>query len=67
MTSEGWVDIGVPGANIYKYGIDLLKFRECVLWNQRLANLKECQSLLKSKLLLKQSGSLPYTCSVCRS
>lgn len=38
----------------------------CVLWNNLPVNLKECQSLLKFKPLLKQNGSLPCTCSARR-
>ena len=56
----------VPDANTWKYVINSLKFRRSVLWNNLPVNLKECQSLLKFKPLLKQNGSLPCTCSARR-
>ena len=55
----------VSCANTRIYGINFLKFRGNVLWNNLAVNLKECQSLLEFKLLLKQNGGLSYTCSAC--
>ena len=49
----------VPDASNRKYRINSLKFRGNVLWNNLPENPKECQSLLESKLQLKQNGSLP--------
>ena len=60
------VTLLAPDANTRKYVINSLKFRKSVLWNNLPANLKECQSLLEFKLLLKQNGSLLCTCSAHR-
>ena len=59
------VSLLVLDANTRKDGTISVKFRGSVLWKNLLANLKECQSLLEFKQLIKQSGSLPCTCSAC--
>ena len=51
----------IPNANTQKYGINSLNFRGSVLWNNLQIKLKEYKSLQEFKLLLKQSGNLPYT------
>ena len=61
------ISLLIPDANTHNYGINSLKFRGSVFGKNLPANLKEFQSLLEFKLLLKQSGSLPCTCSACRN
>ena len=48
----------VPGTNTHQWGINSLKFRRSILWDNLRVNLKEYQYSLEFKLILKQSGSL---------
>ena len=57
----------IPNANTQKYGIKSLNFRGNVLWNNLPIKLKEYKFLQEFKLLLKQSGNLQCTCSVCKA
>ena len=52
-----------PNTQTQKYGIN----SGSVLRNNRPTKLKECKSLQEFKLLLKQSGNLPCTCSACKA
>ena len=61
------ISLFIPNANTQKYGINSLTFRGSVLWDNLPIKLKECKSLQEFKLLLKQSGNLPYTCSACKA
>ena len=61
------ISLFIPNANTQKYGINSLNFRGSILWNNLPIKLKECKSLQEFKLLLKRSGNLPCTCSVCKS
>ena len=56
----------IPNSNTQKYGIDSLNFRGSVLCKNLPIKLKGCKSLQEFKLLLKQSGNLPSTCSACK-
>ena len=57
------ISLFVPNAQTQKYGIN----SGSLLWNNRPIKLKECKSLQEFKLLLKQSGNLPCTCSAYKA
>ena len=59
--------LSIPNVNYQKYGINSLNFRESLLWNNLLIKFKKFNFPQKFKLLLKQSGNLPCTCSACKA
>ena len=61
------ISLFIPNANTQKYGINSLNFRGSVSRNNLTIKLKKCKSLQEFKLLLKQSGNLPCTCSACKA
>ena len=61
------ISLFIPNANSQKCGINSLNFRGSVLWNSLPIKLQERKSLQEFKLLLKQSGNLPCTCSACKA
>ena len=55
----------LPPAKSVKFGINSLIFRESLLWNNLLLNLKSCQNIDEFKLELKRLGRIHCTCTVC--
>ena len=43
------ISLSIPNVNSQKYGINSLKFRECVLWNNLQIKLMKCEFLQEFK------------------
>ena len=55
-----------PKTTSSRFGINSLRFRGSLLWNNLPMSVKNCQSLNKFKLELKSLGNIHCTCLVCR-
>ena len=58
--------LALPKTKSSSFGINSLRFRESLLWNNLSASVKNCQSLNKFKLELENQGNTHCTCLVCR-
>ena len=56
----------LPKTKSSRFGINPLRFRGSLLWNNLPVSVKNCQSLNVLKLELKNLGNIPCTCLVCR-
>ena len=58
--------LALPKTKSSSFGINSLRFRESLFWNNLSASVKNCQSLNKFKLELENQGNTHCTCLVCR-
>ena len=56
----------LPKTKSARFGLNSLKFRGSVLWNNLPYSVKNCQTLNEFKLQLKNLGNIHCTCLVCR-
>ena len=56
----------LPKTKSSHFGINSVRFRGSLLWNNLPVSVKSCQSLNEFKLELKNLGSIHCTCLVCR-
>ena len=56
----------LPKTKSSRFGINSLRFRGSLLWNNLPVSVKNCQSLNVFKLELKNLGYIHCTCLVCR-
>ena len=56
----------LPKTKSSRFGINSLRFRGSLLWNNLPMSVKNCQSLNEFKLELKNLRNTHFTCLVCR-
>ena len=57
----------LPSTNSTYYGINLVLFRACLLWNQLPLSVKQSQSLREFKSKMKTLRNFVCTCTICRT
>ena len=56
----------LPKTKSSRFGINSLRFRESLLWNNLPVSLKNCQSSTELELELNNLRNIHCTCLVCR-